>query len=409
MASGRALALLGLAALSAPAAAELSAEDLDALRALRDQAARIQEETAEVPVPPWLQIFPDMPGWQDGEELGAEAGDAARRKVLGGQQEACRDLGGDCTLPEELATPGAEQSEPVVTILVSRSLGDGALRQIFAAASGHEDIRILFRGVREGESLGDFLRATAIALRDLDPPPNVAIDPGPFRDWGITQVPAVVLSGPDGEIARVTGLSSATWLREQVETGRTGDLGQRGPTMDIEEPDMIAEIHRRVAAIDWHARKEQAIARWWERARFEHLSPATEPRKRLIDPTLEIYQDIRAPNGQFVARAGERINPLDNLPFTMRLVVFDATSPKQVQMARELGQAPGGLRPVYIATRFDRDAGWDGFNAVEDAIDDPVYLLTPDLRERFALEYVPATIEAQGRAFVVREYAVPRS
>jgi conjugal transfer pilus assembly protein TraW len=179
--------------------------------------------------------------------------------------------------------------------------------------------------------------------------------------------------------------------------------------MDIEEPDMIAEIHRRIAAIDWNARKEAAIARWWERARFEHLSSATEPRERRIDPTLEIYQDIRAPNGQFVARAGERINPLDNLPFTMRLIVFDATSPKQVRMARELGRAPGGLRPVYIATRFDRDAGWDGFNAIEDTIDDPVYLLTPDLRERFALEYVPATIEAQGRVFLVREHPVPRS
>ncbi|MEE4299904.1 MAG: TrbC family F-type conjugative pilus assembly protein, partial [Pseudomonadales bacterium] len=223
-----------------------------------------------------------MPGWQSGQELGAEAGEVARRQVLSRQHDACRDLGGDCTLPDDLAAPGQAETAPVVTILVSRSLGDGALRQIFASASGKDDIRILFRGVREGESLGDFLRATAVLLRDLDPPPNVAIDPQPFREWRIERVPAVVLSGPDGEIARVAGLSSPNWLREQVEGGRTGDLGQRGPTMEIEEPDMIAEIHRRIAAIDWQARKEQAIARWWSRARFEHLSPATEARERIV-------------------------------------------------------------------------------------------------------------------------------
>ncbi len=33
----------------------------------------------------------------------------------------------------------------------------------------------------------------------------------------------------------------------------------------------------------------------------------------------------------------------------------------------------------------------------------PVYLLTPDVRARFALERVPATVEAQGRVFLVRE------
>jgi conjugal transfer pilus assembly protein TraW len=387
--------------------AELSAEDLDALRALRDQAARMHEESADAPVPPWLKIFPDMPGYQAGAELGAAAGDAAQRSLSRQQRDACAALGADCTLPADLVHPGTEPAE-TITILVSWSLGDGALRQIFATASGAKDTRILFRGVRAGQSLGDFLRQTAVLLRDLDPPPNVAIDPRPFQEWGVKQVPTVVLSGADGEIARVAGLSNASWLREQVEVGRTGDLGQRGPTAEIDEPDMIAEIHRRVRGIDWSAKKERAIARWWERARFEHLYPATEARERVIDPTFEVYRDIRSPNGDYVARAGERINPLDKLPFSLRLVIFDATAPEQVRMARALGEEPGGLRPVYIATRFDRDAGWDGFNSVEDALNDPVYLLTPDLRQRFSLDRVPSTVEARGRVFIVREFPPPR-
>ena len=40
---------------------------------------------------------------------------------------------------------------------------------------------------------------------------------------------------------------------------------------------------------------------------------------------------------------------------------------------------------------------------MEDILDAPVYLLTPDVRTRFALERVPAFIEARGRVFVVTE------
>ena len=40
---------------------------------------------------------------------------------------------------------------------------------------------------------------------------------------------------------------------------------------------------------------------------------------------------------------------------------------------------------------------------MEDTLDAPVYLLTPDLRERFALERVPAFVESRGRVFVVAE------
>jgi len=35
-----------------------------------------------------------------------------------------------------------------------------------------------------------------------------------------------------------------------------------------------------------------------------------------------------------------------------------------------------------------------------------VYLLTPDLRERFRLEHVPAVVEAKDQQFVIREFKV---
>ena len=93
----------------------------------------------------------------------------------------------------------------------------------------------------------------------------------------------------------------------------------------------------------------------------------------------------------------------DRLPFSQRLVVFDATDPAQIGTARRLGASAGGRRVTYLATRLDRSRGWQGLEALEDTLDAPVYVLTPEERARFALERVPAYVEAVGRAFRVTE------
>ena len=163
-------------------------------------------------------------------------------------------------------------------------------------------------------------------------------------------------------------------------------------------------MHRRIRALDLDALRERAIESFWSRAHFEHLPAAERARERLIDPTIQAKADIRHPDGRVIVRAGETVNPLDRMPFSQRLVVFDATSPAQVAKARALGEAPGGWPADLPGDALRPGRGWDGFRAVEDALDAPVYLLTPDLRTRFALERVPATVEARDGRFVVREY-----
>ncbi len=370
----------------APTAAAQSSERAD-LRALRDQAGAIQEAVSGTTLPDWLRAGSGASA-RAGETLGAAERERMHRLITA-QMPA---------VPAANAPP-----TQTITLLVSRALGAAALRDIFASAAG-PDVRIVFRGVAEGEPLLDFMRGIHAELDGLDPMPAVELDPTPFREAGAEAVPLMILSGPDGEIARVAGLSDPAWLQAQVAAGRTGDLGVRGPVEAISEPDMLEEIARRIAALDLAALREQALARYWTRAVFEHLPAAREPRTRVIDPLIEAKADIALPDGTLLVRSGERLNPLDRLAFGLRLVVFDPTEPAQVRMARMLGESAGALRPVYLATRFDRDAGWEGFRAVEDALDETVYLLTPDVRERFALERVPASVESAGRVFLVREH-----
>jgi conjugal transfer pilus assembly protein TraW len=280
------------------------------------------------------------------------------------------------------------------------------LREIFALASDLPGVRVVFRGVAEGERLMDFIAGIHALLRELDPVPEVVLDPTPFREVGLDVAPVLIARGPEGELARVAGLADPAWLRARVLAGARGDLGMLGPIAAVTEPDLIAELQRRLAALDLEKLREQAIARYWQRRSFEELPAATVPRTREIDPTIRAAADVPLPDGTLLVKAGETVNPLDRLPFTQRLVVFDASDPRQVAIAKRLGAAAGTPRVTYIATRLDRERGWESLASVEDTLDAPVYLLTPDVRRRFALERVPTTVEARGRVFVVTEHPV---
>ena len=232
-------------------------------------------------------------------------------------------------------------------------------------------------------------------LQDLDPPPTVLLDPTPFRTHGITVVPTLVATAADGrEIARVSGLASSRWLRAALADGKTGDLGHRGPVREIVEPDLLETIHQRLARIDFAALGEQAVERAFERLRFEPLPAAGEDRERLIDPTIIAAADIQLPDGTLLVRAGDSVNPLERLPFTQRLVVFDAADSRQLAFAHERASESSDRPTTFLLTGLSRKDGWAELERVMVHLERRVYLLTPELRQRFALERVPAVVEA---------------
>lgn len=362
------------------------------LRALRDQAGAIQDAQAEQPPPPWLTPAPHQVGVEAGHALG---------------QEAARSLPG--LVHEDLQAAAAlpQPPEVQVTLLVSRQLGEATLRAIFSGAAQSETpTRVVFRGILPGESLIGFIRQVHTWLDGIDPPPLVELDPIPFQETGARLVPLMVLSDADGEIARVAGLTDPGWLLEQVAAGRGGDLGTRGPVTEISEPDMIEEIQRRLATLDLDALRQGAVERFWQRTEMTELPAATAARVRHLDATTELQADLHDADGQVIFPAGTRFNPFEHADFTLRLILFDATDPRQVAIAEDAGANMGGRRPVFIASRLNREAGWDALAALEEVLDEPVYLLTPDVRRRFAIEAVPTVVEADGGRFRITEIPV---
>jgi len=404
---GRPALLLGALALHGIASAQGAAEpdpDIDA------GLHEIQRQTGEI-----ADGLPGktMPAWLRGAGVTADgfANEAASIAKQAAAILACEQGGQICPAPAEGArhdgSIGGMTPDITFTLFASRSLSDGQLRDIFVFAAGAEDTRILFRGIAEDASLLDFIASLKPLLEDIDPPPTVLLDPTPFREQGITAVPTLVAIGPDGrELARVAGLASTRWLRAALAAGQRGDLGTRAPVREIAEPDLLETIHRRLARIDFARLGARAAERAFDNLRFEPLPAAGEDRERLIDPSITATGDIRLPDGTLLVRAGDSVNPLERLPFTQRLVVFDAADGRQLAFAGELASAASARPTIFLLTGLLQQGGWAELERVMDRLERRVYLLTPELRQRFALERVPAVVEAAGQRFRVTEHAM---
>ncbi|OAI20592.1 conjugal transfer protein [Methylomonas koyamae] len=305
--------------------------------------------------------------------------------------------------------PTNPSNKPLTLLFVSFSLGDTALKELFEEAAGRDDVLLVFRGPKPGQKLPALMADLKRLLKGIDPLPNIVIDPTRFQRWSVTSVPDIIVEQDGKARIHVRGVSSLSWLDEQLKAGKLGDLGTMGDVAAIAEVDLLEEIKRRMAAIDWKQKQQQAIARFWEQQKFEDLPTAQADSDRTLDLTITAPRDLTAPKGQLIIRAGQTVNPLDKMPFGLCLKVFDATVPAQVELIQHQSCQDKQARVMYLATSLPRQSGWDSLQRLETVLQAPVYLLTPDVRSRFQLQHVPAIVEQSGNRLLVRERKLPVS
>ena len=332
-------------------------------------------------------------------------------------------------LPEAQKTAEAAATEELAAtdmsfVFVSASLGEAALRRIIHENAGRADATLVLRGVKKGENLGKAILGIQAMVRELNEKTgetvNILIAPTLFETFRITAVPTVVrakATQPDPlrkpkykEIASVKGLANDQWLRSRIETGATGDQGQQGPVYEIVEPDLIEEMKRRAAAIDWEAKKNEAIARYWSNQKYEDFERAEVSRTFEIDPTVIVTADIKDADGVLIRKAGERINPLEIRPFSKEVIFFDATDIEQRNRVQTYARtrdaaSKGFVDRIYISSKFDSEKGWDGYKELTDWFDAPLYQLQPGMAERFGVVRLPSVVTADNnrKVFVVKE------
>ena len=396
----------------------VSASDavLDGIDAIVEQLRRIEEQVQRGPLPGWIESVPLAERQRRTIETISE--DAARIEETARTgditdmlevAEPTTDAAGDLTTGRtgEASRASSAASGYRIEILVSWALGEEALREIAAEASSYPNAVMVFHGIPEGQRLRDTVKRLHALLAGLDPMPNVTIDPPRFERLGTDQVPALAVYAGGELIAHARGTYGIRYVLARVGAGARGDLGVVGPTATVTEPSLIEVLKQRLATYDFTAARQRAAERYWDRLRYLELPQAREPRVRRFDPSVLVTADIKDAKGKVIVPAGSRINPLDIAPFHERILVFDASRPEQVALARELAARHRDRRMVLIASRLDRAAGWDGFKQLQDGFRAPVYLLNEPIRARFHVERVPVLIDSEGTDIVVREIPPP--
>ena len=386
----------------------LSAADMEEARRI-EKAAR--EQVASFFLPDWARQLPDFkaPDAQAMQDEAVKLVSESRGKVASGSNQELLQR--------------RELYYNKVFVFASRSLGTDGLRQMLSSASSdNSNTTVVFRGIPKDMNLGVAMLDIQNLAREFDPVPNIIIDPTLFQKYKIHSVPTVVLVPNTGigeafdksapskapELARVIGLSDGKWLTSQLEAGNTGNHGVRGPAKSISEPDFIEEAKRRMTLIDWDKKKDQAIKRFWHHQNFIDLPRATEDRIKMIDPAVRITADIKTPDGTVIAKKGEVINPLDRKDFSQILVVFNPSDKKQIELLKQIvpsmKKQAGVNRVTYIITHLETaEDGWEAYAKLTKTLQAPAYLLTEDVRNRFAIENVPSIVTAKDRRFFVRE------
>ena len=324
----------------------------------------------------------------------------------------------------ENMTPEEKKKYEITYIFISYSMGDEALADIFRRTAGKMDTQLVMRGFPEGMTFAQgFKRYKSIIEKEkLETLPNFTVDPPLFQEYNITQVPAVarVQGVPEAVnavspkrsypelIAKVTGLASDEWLKNQIEEGQKGDLGNRGNVFPIAEPDLIEVMKARVAAVDWQKKQEEAFNRYWDNRNFDVLPLAQKTKESHLDPSITVPADIKDIAGNILHAQGSKVNPLDVRPFTKTLVIFNGARCEELlrveEYLREHNKA-GLNKPTFIATAIDKTKGWDAYIAVSDRFDSHIYFLVPEIKRTWDVTVTPTVIWADNNAkhFVIRE------
>lgn len=301
-------------------------------------------------------------------------------------------------------------------IFASRSLGEQGLRDIFAEASAHPEITVVFQGIPEGSKIPKaFLDLQALA-KEYDPVPSIALNPLLFNRHDVTVVPEI-MALTEGEWinqkchqsvrTRIAGITSAKFLEERLDEG---DLGKLGPVVGISEPNLMDVIARRIQTVDWEEKKNRAVENVWNNVPMYPLPAATEDRIIKIDPTVEALQDIKDANGRVLISAGTRVNPLDIKTFDSILIVFNPLREQELQVAKTMVEeyVNSGKSVIPVLSEIDKAQGWEMYNGIAREINHPVYMLTPELKQRFGIMRTLSVVRASGRFFELREVKVER-
>ena len=181
------------------------------------------------------------------------------------------------------------------------------------------------------------------------------------------------------------------------------DLGVRGATWPVAEPDLLSQIEARLLEME----RSGALARLEEEARtnarrkleepdpLPGIAPATRERSRLWDPAITVARDILTPDGVLIAAAGARVNPLERVTLARDLLFVDGRREAEIAWALSHDR-PAKIvllagRPLDLMRQYRRPFFFDQGGR---------------LAARFGLRFTPSLVEQAGSQLRITEVPV---
>lgn len=186
------------------------------------------------------------------------------------------------------------------------------------------------------------------------------------------------------------------------------DLGTWGDLYPVLEQDMLTFIQQRLKSMEADgslAREQKAVQ---ERVKAHILRPPPVAGLRLadknethyIDPTFTVDKDIADGKGVVFAHKGDRINPLEHVPFRETLYFIDGDDKRQIDWMKQ--QKPDTvISKIVLVNGNIKTSG--------ESLDAQVYFdQNGTLSRRFQLDAVPArvTVAADGKRLRVDTFAM---
>ena len=218
-------------------------------------------------------------------------------------------------------------------------------------------------------------------------------------------------------LATLTGAlaaSLATTANAQVASPRPGPRTTGvdaeivvGPTYEIKEPSLLAELLKRVAADQasgaMQRRMDEGKTRALESMRNpapnDSIGRAAAARTWYYDPTIVVTENITA-EGRVIVRAGTRVNPLDKVNWSKLWLFIDARDPPQVSYAkRAVARLRGNTKVILTGGKLKETSL---------ALGQQVYFdQGARLVARFGIAATPATVRQEGTRLRIDEVQVP--
>ena len=145
----------------------------------------------------------------------------------------------------------------------------------------------------------------------------------------------------NSHVFRVAGWSVLAALVLAAATATARDLGVRGATWTVAEPDLLADIEARLSGMERSGELARLRDEARERARRSIEEPvpvpgivaAVERRAREFDSSVVVAQDILGPNGEVLTAAGTRIDPFEHIALTADVLFVDGRREAEIAWA----------------------------------------------------------------------------